>query len=91
MAIKRHLQSQLENRRHLGGLEDLLFCETYALTVLRRQVAKPCKMPNTHFPIIIRLVASRRAVAESSVSSLGDLGLRDGDNVDGDRVELHSS
>lgn len=44
-------------------------------------------MPDTHFPKTIRLVASRRSVAKPSATSLGNLSLRDWDNVDGDGIE----
>lgn len=58
-------------------------------SVLRRQVAKPCKIPDTHFSQkFVCLVAS--AVAKSSVATLGDLSLGNGDDVDGDGVELDS-
>jgi hypothetical protein len=65
------------------------FFETYALTVLRRQVVKPCK---SHKPIIIPntiLLVAARAVSVSSSTTLGELLLGNGDDVDGDRLELH--
>jgi hypothetical protein len=63
------------------------FFETYALTVLRRQVVKPCK---SHKPIIIPntiLLVAARAVSVSSSTTLGELLLGNGDDVDGDRLE----
>lgn len=91
MAIKRHPWRYSRESATPWGVERSFF-ETYALTVLRRQVAKPLKMPDTHnIPKTNFLVAAGRTVAESSVAALGNLLLSDLDNVDGDRVELRDS
>lgn len=88
LAIKRHPRRHPEESATPWGVGRSFF-ETYALTVLRRQVANPVKSQTPiMFPKPFFLVAARRAVAISSATALGDLLLRDGDDVDGDGLEL---
>jgi hypothetical protein len=89
LAIKRHLEINQRIGDTVWGERSFFFFEIYTLsTILRRQPAKCCKTrdPNSHKKRSFLVAA--RAVTEAALATLGGLSLRDGDDVDGDGVEL---